>query len=158
MTQLQSFTNLTITDLKGVKVSESRSIERKVNTGTVNYQSVELYSGNGAVLDLCLYSDHESTLNLTTVNATPTDDVFNHQDRYTSYSSMNIHAVTNVKVSEIKSVEIELKTPEGDNAVVYYCSLGVLSADQALVEVILFAEEKATLELLQVPETKTNLF
>lgn len=158
MTKLQSVTNLTITDLKGVQVAERRSLERKINAGCLSYQSMELYSGNGAVLELCLYSDDESTLTLSTANAIPTDEMFNREDRYTSYSSMNIHSVTKVKVSEIKSVEVELKTPEGDNTCVYYCSLGVLSADQALVEIILFAKEKATLELLQVPEKTTDLF
>lgn len=151
MTQLQSVTNLTITDLKGVKVAERRSLERKINSGFVTYQSIELYSGNGAMLDLCLYSDNESSLILSTVDAIPTDDIFNHEGGFTSYSSMNIHSVTQVKISEIRSVEVELKTSEDDDAFVYYCSLGVLSADQALVEIILFAKEKATLELLQVP-------
>lgn len=162
MTQVKSITNLTLHDVRGFESTERRALERKLNPDPLYYQSLEIYSGHDTTLDLCLYAENKSTLAIPEICVYPSKpDATLRQPKtlpsYASYSSMNIHGVTKVQVSKIRSVEVELETPEGGNANVHYCSLGILSEDLALVEIIMLAKEKETLECLQVPEMTNKL-
>jgi hypothetical protein len=163
MTQVKSITNLTLHDVTGMKSTECTTLERRLNPDPLHYQSLEIYSGHATTFDLCLYAENKSTLAIPEICVYPPKPAETLRQRktlpsYASYSSMNVHGVTKVQVSKIRSVEVELKTPDGGNANVHYCSLGILSEDLALVEIVMFAKEKETLECLQVPEMTNKLF